>query len=77
MVHVSAKVLVLLALVAKSLCFPGGAPSSACSNLTPNHGTASQDQATNPYVLNLTDFPRDSAGNYFYVPGVTYTGIDI
>ncbi len=75
MVHVSVQVLVLLALVAKSLCLPGGAPTSACSNLTPSHGASSQDGETNPYVLNLTDFPRDSAENYFYVPGVTYTGV--
>ena len=50
---------------------PGGAPSGACSNLTPspgNHG-AGQTSPT-PYVLN---FAPELNGTV-YTPGQTYTG---
>lgn len=64
---------VTLVLVIGAVGFPSGAPPSACESLMPNHGADAQNESTNPYELDLSDFLTPSKG-YSYVPGATYTG---
>jgi len=47
-----------------------GPPSSACSSLTPGHGT--RQTSTVPYQIDLAQF-SDGNGGYEYTPGQTYT----
>ena len=49
---------------------PGGAPSTACSSLTPGHGAFSPQTTPGGYFLYSTVF--DNVG--VYTPGMTYTG---
>eukprot|EP00095_Tigriopus_kingsejongensis_P001362 maker-scaffold523_size146679-snap-gene-0.15 protein:Tk01362 transcript:maker-scaffold523_size146679-snap-gene-0.15-mRNA-1 annotation:"ferric-chelate reductase 1 homolog" len=41
-------------------CFPNGAPSSACTSMTPNHGGSSRASADNPYELLLSASSTES-----------------
>ena len=50
---------------------PSGAPSQACSSLTPNHGGSSQSSPL-PYTLNMSTFNFYNDGNSYYEPGNTY-----
>ena len=63
----------VLAAVYAADALPGGAPQSACDNLTPSHsGIAAQTSAV-PYSIDLLPF-ADGSGGYQYTPGTTYTG---
>ena len=67
----------IAALMQQSDGYSSGAPPEACSSLQPNHdGASSQPAETNPYELDIEEFLTPS-GVLQYVPGVTYTGINI
>ena len=51
--------------------FPGGAPSQACSNLTPQHSANAQSSPI-PYNLTVSGLVDSMP---IYIPGQTYTGI--
>ena len=51
--------------------YPTGAPSEACTSLTPDHGGT--PQSTSPlYTLDLSIFDLYNDGYYYYEPGETY-----
>ena len=68
MLRFSSLVLLLAGIYAAD-AFPGGAPLSACDDLTPDHRDNLPQMAEVPYVINLTQF---SDGNQ-YIPDQTYT----
>ena len=51
--------------------YPSGAPSQACSSLTPNHGGSPQSSPL-PYTLDLSGFDLYGDGNFYYEPGNIY-----
>ena len=51
--------------------FPFGAPSEACSSLTPIHGGSPQSFSL-PYTLDLSTFNLYNDENFYYEPGNTY-----
>ena len=51
--------------------YPSGAPSEACSSLTPGHGGSPQSSPS-PYTLDLSIFDLYNDGNSYYEPGNTY-----
>ena len=56
-------------------CFPGGAPSDACTTLSPNptfHGADPQPASTIPYMLDGFDEFEQDDGTFGYEPGRTY-----
>ena len=55
-----------------SSCNPTGAPSTACSTLTPNHGIQEQQDSTFPYVIDIEVFRDPSNDRLLYTAGVTY-----
>ena len=60
-------VLLLGVIVTAVVGFPSGAPSSACSTISPNHaGTTPQTSAV-PYTVNISSLTNG------YVPGQSYT----
>ena len=66
-------VLVTLNQIPSALSYMTGAPSAACSTLTPNHGASGQDASTLPFRIN-TDVFQDSNGALLYTPGFAYNG---
>ena len=64
-------VLLLLLCGGSAHAYSSGAPSQACSTLTPGHGGLSQSSPS-PYNLDLSIFNLYSDGNYYYIPGQTY-----
>ena len=64
-------VILLLLFGESTQAYQTGAPSTACSTLTPNHGAPPQS-STSPYSLDLSSFLLGSDGNYYYEPGNTY-----
>ena len=52
------------------LSFPTGAPSSACSTFTPDHGVSAQANDA-PYEIDISVFETLNL-DYGYVPGLTY-----
>ena len=55
-------------------CFPTGAPSSACSSLSPNqtsHEAVAQNSSV-PYEIDLSDFRDPNTGDLYYTPTTTY-----
>ena len=71
MLRFSSFVLLLAGIYAAD-AFGGGAPSSACDNLMPGHGSNTRQTTEVPYGIILTQF-SDGNGGYQYVPGQTYT----
>ena len=60
----------------QSKCFPSGAPSTACSTLSPDplfHGAQPQTSAV-PYEVDLSAFD-DGTGALSYVPGQTFASM--
>ena len=69
-------VFLLLATTGEVYTLPTGAPIQACADITPQpgHGSASQDIATIPYTLDISQLLNpDGSGAYTYLPGETYT----
>ena len=65
---------VLAASIYLAGALPGGAPSTACSNLNPSagHGSGGAQTDAVPYVFDLSQFD-DGNGGYEYTPGQSYT----
>ena len=53
----------------EAYAFPGGAPSQACSTLTPSHSSFQPQISNNPYKIDLSVFDD---GNGTYQPGNSY-----
>ena len=67
--------LLLASLIPSALSYMNGAPSDACSTLTPNHqGAAGQDESTLPYRINTDVFQDANSGALLYAPGFVYNG---
>ena len=49
----------------------GGAPASACDNLTPSHSSIAAQTSEVPFVIDVTQFD-DGSGTLVYTPGRTY-----
>lgn len=64
----------LLILIPSTLSYRTGAPSAACSTLTPNHGASGQDASTVPFRINIDVFRDMNSGALLYTPGSTYNG---
>ena len=53
---------------------PNGAPSAACENLTPQHGTDGPTIAPSLYTILTDPFNTiSSSDSLYYTPGQTYT----
>ena len=63
-------VLLLLLFGGSADAYSSGAPSTACSSLTPGHGGSPQSSSS-PYTLDLSIFDFNDS-NYYYEPGQTY-----
>ena len=71
-------VAVVLVFFTTALCTvygrPTGAPSAACENLMPQHGSFTPQDGTSPFILDLSPFECPSnSSTYLYMPGNTYT----
>ena len=65
----------LASLIPSALLYRIGAPSTACSTLTPNHMPAvGQDEGTLPYRINTDVFQDADSGTLLYTPGFVYNG---
>ena len=66
-------VLLLLLFGGSADAYSSGAPSTACSSLTPGHGGSPQPSSS-PYTLDLSifDLYDDGITIYYYEPGQTY-----
>lgn len=64
----------LVMLIPCALSNSTGAPSAACSSLTPSHGVAGQDESTLPFRINTDVFQDSSSGALLYTPGYVYNG---
>ena len=64
----------LVTLIPSALSYRTGAPSAACSSLTPNHGVAGQDENTLPFRITTDVFRDASSGALLYTPGSVYNG---
>ena len=65
----------LASLIPSALSYRTGAPSVACSTLTPNHqGAVGQDESTLPYRINTDVFQDANSGGLLYTPGSVYNG---
>lgn len=66
---------VLVACLGRALALPGGAPSQACENLTPNHGAVPQNNPSN-YRIDISEFEVEGSNNeteLIYMQGMSYT----
>ena len=67
--------LLLALLIPSAVSNQNGAPSAACSTLTPNHsGAVGQDESTLPYRINTDVFQDINSGALLYTPGSVYNG---
>ena len=69
-------ILVLVSMAAPTLCFPSGAPQTACQTLAPDatsHGATPQVTDI-PYALNLSAFYDQATGEMVYTPDAVYNG---
>lgn len=67
---------VLLVCLSPSLALPGGAPSTACVNLRPQHSTNNPQTNPSNYRINIEAFEVNSSSSgteFVYIPGSTYT----
>ncbi len=64
----------LASLIPSVLSYRTGAPSAACSTLTPNHGVVGQDESTLPFRINTDVFQDANSGALLYTPGFVYNG---
>ena len=60
-------------LIPSALSYRTGAPSAACSTLTPSHSASGKDTSTLPFRIN-TDVFQDNNGALLYTPGFVYNG---
>lgn len=76
--NLAATVVVLSLLVtlipSEVVSYRTGAPSAACSTLTPNHGVSTQAASTLPYRIDTDVFQDMNSGALLYTPGFTYDG---
>ena len=60
-------VLLLGAVVTVVVGFPTGAPSAACTTITPNHSGTTAATSAVPYTVNISSLADG------YIPGQSYT----
>ena len=63
----------LVTLIPSALSYSTGAPTAACSTLTPNHGSGEAISIL-PYRIDSDVFRDTDSGELLYTPGYTYNG---